>query len=192
MKYDLSFDFMKELYDQSCYPLHDGINPFAIRNNLWLPDQFNDIVGIIQGQEVIAFSGTTKPGISPLKRANVHEDGVFFLAPGFYANCWHKGFHKGKYKALVQFGTGKFKGWRDNDKDGKYDVDSALYSNVTGLNYHTTRWDRQVKNVGDFSEGCMVQEVAKEYDQIMVERIWASEQSLFDFALFNPAYVLFS
>jgi hypothetical protein len=191
MKFDLPYDTIKALYDQHGYPLHDGINPFAIRNNLWLPDKFNDVIGIVSAGKVIAFSGTTKPGLSPLKREDVHKDGVFILAPGFYEHCWHKGLHKGKYKALVQFGSGIFRGWRDNDKDGQFDIDGAVWTNVTGLNYHTTRWDFQVQRVGDFSEGCQVQEVATEYDEVMIKTIWESEQSIFNYALFNPSQVLF-
>lgn len=190
MRYDLSYDFIKSLYDEHCYPLHEGINPFAIRNNNWSAsdlsaiDKFNDIIGIVNGKEVFAFSGTTKPGKSPLMRDDINKNGVFILAHGFYENCWHKGFHKGKYKALVQFGN-KFIGWRDGDKDGKFDLDGAIWDDVKGLNYHTTRWDFQVQRVGDFSEGCQVQEVAKEYDQIMVEQIWESEQVLYNYALFK-------
>jgi hypothetical protein len=191
MKYDLSYDFVTKLYDEHCYPVFEkGINPFAIRNNVWASkslfaiDDFNDIVGITYGKEVFAFSGTTKPGKSPLLRDDVNKNGVFILAHGFYENCWHRGFHRGRYKALVQFGTGKFRGWRDKDKDGRFDLDGEIWDDVTGLNYHTTRWDRQVKRVGDFSEGCIVQEVAAEYDEVM-DIIWGSQQSLYSFALFK-------
>lgn len=191
MKYDLSYDFVKSLYDEHCYPLHEGINPFAIRNKIWSTkdfmavDDFNDIIGIVYGKEVLAFSATTKPGRSPLLRDDTHPDGVFILTHGFFENCWHRGFHRGKYKALVQFGTDRFFGWRDKDKDGQFDLDGKIYRNVTGLNLHTTRWDKQVKHVGDFSEGCQVVEVAKEYDQMMVDVIWASEQSLYSYAVFK-------
>lgn len=194
MKYDLSYDFIKSLYDEHCFPLHDGINPFAIRNNVWSSkdlfaiDDFNDIIGIVYGKEVLAFSGSTKPGKSPLLRDDTNKNGVFILAHGFYENCWHKGLHKGKYKALVQFGN-KFFGWRDNDKDGMFDFnlqpDQNAWNDVTGLNWHTTRWDKQVQHVGDFSEGCQVTEVAKEYDQMMIEIIWESEQAMFNYALFK-------
>lgn len=191
MKYDLSLDLVRYLYQEHCYPIDDkGINPFAIRNDMWsgpdnfVIDKFNDIIGIMWGDNILAYSGTTKPGRSPLERDNIHENGVFILAHGFYEGCFRKGFHRGKYKALVQFGN-KFWGWRDNNKDGKFDLDRPNYNDVTGLNLHTTRWDKQVKNVGDFSEGCQVIEVAKEYDKMMVDVIWASDQSLFNYALFR-------
>lgn len=190
MKYNLPYDFIKELYDHHCYPLHEGINPFCIRNKRWSSkdlsaiDKFNDITGIVYGKDVLAFSGTTKPGKAALQKSEINPNGIFILAHGFYENCWHKGFHQGRYKALVQFGK-KFIGWRDNDKDGRFDLDGPIWDDVTGLNWHTTRWDFQVQRVGNFSEGCMVTEVAQEYDKMMVDVIWESQQSLFNLALFK-------
>ena len=76
MKFDVSYDTIKALFDQYGYPLTDGITPFAIRNNLWIPDKFNDVLGIVNGKNVLAYSGTTKPGLSPLQRDDVHQDGA--------------------------------------------------------------------------------------------------------------------
>lgn len=134
----------------------------------------------------MAYSGTTDPGKSPLlKKSGVNPKGIFILQPGFYANCWHKGKHKGKYNALVQFGSGIFKGWRDNNQDGELDTTGKTYTDVQGLNFHTTRWDKKVMRVGDFSEGCMVMEVASEYDSIMMDVIYVSSQGIFSYALFD-------
>jgi hypothetical protein len=184
MKIDVSMELLRQLYQAKGYGFDKGINMFGIRNKDTIVDKFNDVLGLAVGDRIIAVSGTTDPGASPLsKTEGVNKNGVFILQPGYYRNCWHKGDHKGKYRALVQLGFGIFRGWRDHNADGKLDLSGEIWNNVTGLNYHTTRWDKQVMRVGDFSEGCQVVEVASEYDEQM-DIIYNSEQSIFSYALF--------
>jgi hypothetical protein len=187
MKFNMTYTDVLALYDQRGYPFDPGtINIFGRRNKNIKADLWDDVIGVaFPDQQVLAFSGTTDPGRSPLlKKSGVNENGIFILKPGFYANCWHRSLHKGKYKALCQFGYGIFRGWRDNDKDGVLDLNGAEWRDVRGLNLHTTRWDKKVVRVGDFSEACQVVEVAKEYDQI-INKIWASSQALYSYALFD-------
>lgn len=188
VKRPVTYDYIKELFLAHNYPfLENEILPFGIRSKDTTVDKWNDTLGIVYpDKQILAYSGTTDPGASPLARTEgVNPKGIFILQPGFYKNCWHKGKHKGKYDALVQFGYGIFKGWRDNDKDGKLDFSGPTQANVTGLNFHTTRWDKQVMHVGEFSHACQVVEVAKEYDTIMSDVVFKSEQSLFSYALFQ-------
>ena len=182
---DISHTAIKLLYKAHGYEFVNGINPFGIRAKDRTVDKWNDILGIATPNAVIAVSGTTDPGASPLsKTEGVNKNGIFILHAGFYKNCWQKGMHKGKYRALVQFGQGIFKGYRDSDKDGNLDFSGKTWDDVQGLNFHTTRWDKQVIRVGDFSEACQVVEVAREYDQIM-DVVYGSTQSLFNYALFE-------
>jgi hypothetical protein len=183
MKSYISREQIVKLYADHAYPVEDGINVFGIRNIHGVVDQFDDILGIFNKDVFMAFSGTTEPGKSWLiKGGNIN--GTFILQPGFYKSCWHKGKHHGEYDALVQFGSGVFKGWRDNNKDGVLDEIGKTWNDVIGLNFHTTRWDKQVQRVGDFSAGCMVIYDAHEFDQIM-KVVYASTQSLFSYALFE-------
>lgn len=182
---DISYTAIQLLYRSHGYEFVSGINPFGIRSKDRTADKWNDILGITYEGKVIAVSGTTDPGASPLsKTEGVNKNGIFIIHEGFYKNCWQKGMHKGKYKALVQLGSGIFKGHRDNDHDGKLDFSGITWRDVYGLNFHTTRWDKQVMRVGDFSEGCQVVEVAKEYDKI-INVIYASTQTVFNYALFE-------
>lgn len=189
MKIDLSYDYVKSLYQEQNFPFDEkAINVFGIRNKDMTADKWNDTLGIAYypGRMVLAVSGTTDPGRSPLsKTEGVNKNGIFILSSGFYKNCFKKGLHKGKYRALVQAADGIFRGVRDNDRDGEIDMTGKIVTDVRGLNFHTTRWDKQVMRVGDFSEACQVVEVAKEYDEIMVEVIYESTQELFSYALFN-------
>lgn len=182
---EYTYEKVKGLFDSHGYPLNEKeVVPFACRNAIWTPDAWDDVLGIIHGQTVIAATGTTKPGKSALAREDVNEDGVFILRPNFYPNSLQKGKHKGKYDCLVQFGTKIFEGWRDDDQDGLFDINAVLWRNVRGLNFHSTRADKQVKRVGDFSEGCMVVEVWKEFQQMM-EIVYGTDQALYSLALFQ-------
>lgn len=188
MRIPITSDQIRSMYDKHQYPVDENaINIWGKRSKDRTADKWNDTLGIWvpNNNFIMAVSGTTDPGKSPLsKTEGVNKNGIFILMPGFYKNCWQKGKHKGKYDALVQFGN-VFRGWRDADHDGNLDMTGKVHTDVKGLNFHTTRWDKKVMRVGDFSEGCQVCEVAQEYDRIMVDVIYKSEQALFSYALFE-------
>ena len=116
----------------------------------------------------------------------MNPNGVAILIPGFYPKCWVIGKHKGQYPALVQNGSGVFKVWRDNDKDGKFDFSGPVYTDVTGLNDHTTK-DFQITNVGGFSEGCQATQDDKEHEIKMAicQRSAELYSPVFSYALFQ-------
>jgi hypothetical protein len=183
---EFTYNSVKATFKAHDYPLEPNeITVFGKRSIGWKIDAWDDILGIVYQDTVLTAFGTTKPGKAPLSREDgVNKDGVFILRPNFYKNCWQKGLHKGKYRALVQFGDGIFEGWRDNDHDGLFDINAVLFKNVRGLNFHTTRWDKKVVRVGDFSEGCSVVHDAQQYDKIM-DVVYGSNQALFSYALFQ-------
>jgi hypothetical protein len=162
-----TYEQIKTLYMRNQFPFECEkykINHFAIRNaDLVTVDQFNDVRGVAYVDEFgtehcLQFRATTKPGLSGIQKP-INKGGTFILMPGFYENCWKIGKHNiGKeheHEALVQNGYGIFKGWRDNNKDGKFDFDGKIYNDVTGLNDHMARtWD--VLRVGGFSLACQV------------------------------------
>jgi len=118
----------------------------------------------------------------------MNPNGVAILIPGFYEKAWIIGKHKGEYDALVQNGSGVFKVWRDSDKDGKFDFSGKIYTDVSGLNDHTTK-EHQINNVGGFSEGCMVTQDDKEHQIKMAICKRAAElySNSFSLALFQDA-----
>lgn len=187
MEIPLSDHEVKDLFKAHGYPLDpDAITVFAIRNEKWVVDKFNDVLGICYpGGKVLAATGTTLPGKHWLTVDDGHPDGVFILRPDFYPDCFIKRKHNGQYDALCQAGPGIFKGFRDKDMDGRFDILPVLWDNVTGLNYHTTRWERNPHRVvGKFGAGCQVVEVAQEYDKQMAV-VYASTQTHFSYALFQ-------
>jgi len=186
---------IRALYQQHGYRFYEGpynVNNYARRNkDLITVDKFNDIRGIAYqdafGNQInLEWGATTKPGLKPLSGGAMNPNGVAILMPGFYEKCWIIGKHKGQYDALVQNGSGVFKVWRDNDKDGNFDFSGKIYTDVAGLNDHTTR-EHQINNVGGFSEGCMVTQDDKEHQIKMAICQRAAElySNSFSFALFQ-------
>ena len=107
---------------------------------------------------IVTHKFTTKPGAYWLKDHVGNENGTFILKEGFYPSCWKMGEHKGKYKSLIQSEKSNFEGFRDKDKNGLPDYEGPIYKDVTGLNCHSTRFDKEVERIGAFSAGCQVRE----------------------------------
>jgi len=192
----MTYQEIKALYAKHGYPFYENgqynVNNYARRNkDLTTVDKFNDIRGIAYtdafGQQIcLEWWATTKPGLKPLSGGAMNPNGVAILMPGFYPKCWTIGMHKAQYPALVQNGMGIFKVYRDNDKDGKFDFSGKIYTDVAGLNDHTTR-EHQINNVGGFSEGCMVTQDDKEHQIKMAVCMRSAElySNIFSFALFQ-------
>lgn len=161
----LTYDFIKSVYSQRGHVFHEEneyANIFGYRSKDLTPDHFNDIIGVAYkdsfgNNQCLVFPGTTKPGMHYLKDELGSPKGTFIMAPGQYPDCWTPGLHNGKYRAWIQAAANVFKGWRDLNSDGKLDMNGPLYSDTTGVDGHTTRFDMDVNDVVDnFSAGCQV------------------------------------
>lgn len=172
----ISYDFIKSLYVSRGYRFYDSgqynVNVFAIRNkDLTTVNKFNDLIGVayldeFMNKQCLVFEGTTKPGLTYLKEKMGNKNGTGILIEGQYPKAWVIGIHNaGKpsaHEAFRQSGPGVFKVWRDNDSDGQFDFNGKVYTDVQGLNGHTTR-DFDVENVGSFSAACQVIKDDKEH-----------------------------
>lgn len=191
----MTYEEIKSRYNTQGFKFYEGtynVNNFGIRNaDLTTVDKFNDIRGVAYqdafGNKIcLVWACTTKPGLSGLNGKPQNPDGTFILAPGYYPKCWTIGKHKGEYDALVQAGTGVFKGWRDSDADGNFDFSGKIWDNVQGLNDHTTR-AHDIKFVGGFSLGCQVTQDDKEHQIKMAvcQRSAELYSNSFSYALFQ-------
>lgn len=168
-------DKIATAYDALGYVRFDkpmDLNIFAIRSSDPTPNEFNDTIGVlwrdVDGcRRCMAWAGTTDPGLYWLGSERMGNDaGTFILAPGQYRKAWRLGKHKGKYGALVQDHPGAFKGWRDRDRNGRPDMSGPIYSDVEGLNCHKAgEWET---NVGAYSAGCMVSQIAYMHDGVLM------------------------
>jgi len=88
----------------------------------------------------------------------------------------------------VQARHGVFVGWRDKDSDGQLDLAGPLYTDVQGLNLHTTSHLKgKAEKVGAYSASCQVAKYTKDHDQIMgiVDQSAVIYGNLFSYALFD-------
>ena len=193
----LTYEFVRSLYAKYYYPFLTGpyrVNLFGIRSKKLLVNEFDDVLGIAWDDfygmgQCLAFRGTTDPGLYWLKNKLGNINGTFILAPGFYDECFKLGFHNvGKpnaYRAFVQSGPGVFRGWRDDDSDGEFDMDGIpTYTDVTGLNLHHAN---DAEYVGPYSAACQVLQSDREH-QVMValgERHAELYSNIFNYALFQ-------
>jgi len=159
-----NYDAMKLIYGNLGYSFDErkeAVNLFGVRSKDLLVDQFNDLLGVcyidyFDNPQCLVFPGTTKPGLHYLKTELGNEAGTFILAPGYHKDCWTSGLHNG-HPSYTQSGPNVFKGYRDSNSDGKLDMSGKIYSDSTGVDGHTTRYDILVNNVVDrFSAGCQV------------------------------------
>lgn len=173
----ITFDQVKNMYLQKGYDFFDKlpyqVNLCGFRNrDISTVDEFNDYLGVAYLDEFLnkhflIFRGTTKPGLTSLSGKPMNPNGTFILAPGQHKKSWMTGFHHAndpekRYEAYVQSGPGVFKGWRDNDQDGRFDFDGVLYSDVSGLNGHRAGVN-DTNKVGPYSYACQVVRDDKEH-----------------------------
>lgn len=194
MDIKLTFDQVKEHYAKNDFKFYEGaynVNLYGIRSRDMITNMWNDILGIAYiddlGNKInLMHKGTTKPGLYWLKNKMGNINGTFILKSGYYKGCWKTGTHKG-YEALVQNENGIFKGWRDDNSDGKFDYNGETYSDVTGLNMHTESFIKKTERVGAYSAGCQVR--ADDLEHVLVMSILKKSTKLygnkFSYALFE-------
>ena len=102
------------------------------------------------------FKCTTDPGSHWVKNI-LNEKGVAILKPGQYRGSHKIRLHQGKYLALGQ--KKEVTVYRDNNRDGNYDLDeSKTDTGLFGINIHraTSRAGGKSTRVDKWSAGCQV------------------------------------
>ena len=198
---DLTYDIVANMYAEKGYKFYDtgkfNVNIFGIRRDLTV-NLFNDTIGVAfrdaqNNPQLKTYPATTDPGYYWLKNKIGNIRGTFILAPGYYPKCWKTGQHKGQYYALVQAQDGLFKGWRDKDSDGVLDMSGPIYTDVKGLNLHTTSHLRgHADKVGAYSAACQVIQKTIHHGEFMGIIDWAKKvySDAFSYALFDESALI--
>ena len=160
MDLGLTYEGVVQMYSEQGYRFYNSgpynINIFGIRKSLDV-DLFNDLIAVAYLDEkckphLKGYTATTDPGRYWLKNKLGNINGTFVLKKGNYPKCFRVGKHKGFYDALIQSGDGVFRGYRDFNGDGELDMSGPVYTDVTGLNLHTTSHLRgMAEKVGAYS-----------------------------------------
>lgn len=139
------------------------VNIIGVRNSDThgkVTNAFDDCVTISYKEEgewkFHCFKATTDPG-SHWEQNLLNKKGVAILKPGQYRGSHKLRLHQGKYLALGQ--QKPVKVYRDNNKDGKYDLlEENIDEGIFGINIHraTGRAGKGSVQVDKWSAGCQV------------------------------------
>ena len=139
------------------------VNIIGIRNSKTkgrVTNAFDDLLTIaykVDGEWVYhEFACTTDPGTHWVENV-LNPDGVAILKPGQYRGSHKLRLHAGKYLALGQ--KKNVTVYRDNDRDGNYDLnESKTDTGLFGINIHraTGRSGGKSTRVDKWSAGCQV------------------------------------
>ena len=73
----------------------------GIRSNANAKNQFDDLIGVVEKDNITWYTCTTNPGTNWLQNL-LNPKGAALLKPGQWDDCWQVGLHQGKYEALTQ------------------------------------------------------------------------------------------
>lgn len=193
---DLTVDLMLDAFDRMGYDLSAAgdydINLFGIRTAERVSDTFNDAVGALFLEDgtwqMIVYDGTTDPGL--LSRLEpVNERGCAILVPGQHKGAFKLGYHKGKYRALVQ--NNPLPLYRDNNLDEVIDdVGEARYE-MAGINLHRANAKFKSKLNQNYSAGCVVIADPNDFNELLdlAEESAVRYGDSFTFTLFTEEQV---
>ena len=136
----------------------------GIRSAADKPNAFDDLLGWVDGDNIVWHTGTTNPGVHWLKQW-MNPAGCAVLAEGQHINSWVLGKHKGQYEALVQYGPVDV--YRDTNKNDKSEQMGKPIRGIYGINHHRANPKFISSIIDKWSAGCQVRNNPKEYDEFI-------------------------
>jgi hypothetical protein len=125
----------------------------GIRSTANLPNQFDDLFGVVMGDKVEWLTCTTNPGTHWLKNL-LNPKGAALLKANQYVDTWQIGMHQGKYKAFCQ--AKPVEVFRDKDLDDKAEETATIDKGLFGINIHRANEKFTSKLIDKWSAGCQV------------------------------------
>lgn len=144
---DLKFQFAKLNY--KWLPFHI----VGIRSDANSPDKFDDLIGLVEKDNLVWFSGTTNPGTHWLKNL-LNPKGAALLKPNQYLNTYKLDLHQGKYLALCQ--RKPVTVYRDANKNGIAEETAVTDTGLFGINIHRANPSAVSSIIDKWSAGCQV------------------------------------
>ena len=150
-----------------------NLNIVGVRNSSThneVTNKFDDCITVsynVDGEEKFhCFAATTDPG-KYWEENIMSKDGVAILVPGQYRSSHKIRKHQGKYEALCQ--QKDVKVYRDNNKDGVYDMlAESIQEGIFGINIHKagSRVNGSTQ-IDKWSAGCQVFSKESDFNQLM-------------------------
>ena len=153
----------------------------GIRSKANLPNQFDDLFGVIKGNEVTWFSCTTNPGTHWLKNL-LNPKGTALLKPNQYVDTWKIGLHQGKYKAFTQ--SKPVEVYRDKNLNEIAEVSQTVDKGLFGINIHRANETAISKMIDKWSAGCQVLNNPNDFKKLL-QMAEESKLTSFTYTLLN-------
>jgi hypothetical protein len=149
-----------------------NLNIVGIRNsstNNEITNKFDDLLTVSYKIDGVWYfhqwEATTDPGLHWAENL-LNKDGVAILVPGQYSGSHKIDLHQGKYSALKQ--QKPLKVYRDNNKDGKYDMlEENIKEGIYGINIHRASATGTSTQIDKWSAGCQVIANNQNFDKLM-------------------------
>ena len=125
----------------------------GIRSNANLPNQFDDLFGVVYNNKIEWFTCTTNPGTHWLKNL-LNPKGAALLKPNQYVDTWQLGMHQGKYKAFCQ--AKPVEVYRDKNLNDIAEETATVDRGLFGINIHRANETMVSKLIDKWSAGCQV------------------------------------
>ena len=155
----------------------------GIRSTANKSNAFDDMIGVVDGENVYWYTGTTNAGRHWLLNL-LNPSGCAVLKPNQYFNTYKIGLHKGQYKALVQYAPVEV--YRDNNKNESAEEIGKIQRGIFGINIHRANPSAKSTIIEKWSAGCQVMNDPKQFDEFM-NRVQASGLNYFTYTLIKES-----
>lgn len=173
---ELKNEFKKLNYE---FPNH--LHLVGIRSNANKPNEFDDLIAVINNNEISWYTCTTNPGTHWLLNL-LNPKGAALLKPGQYLNTWQLGLHQGKYQALTQCKNVTV--FRDGDKDNIAEETKVTQTGMFGINIHRANEKLISKLIDKWSAGCQVLNNPQQFSELLT-KCKQSKLKTFTYTLLN-------
>lgn len=170
---------LKAEFAKHNYKWFDDINFVGIRSKANLPNQFDDLFGVIKGGNVTWYTCTTNPGTHWLKNI-LNPKGAALLKAAQYLDTWKIGLHQGKYEAFCQVKPVTV--FRDKDLDDVAEETAVTDTGLFGINIHRANEKFTSKLIDKWSAGCQVLNNPADFASVLFDAK-QSKKSLFTYTL---------
>lgn len=155
----------------------------GIRSTANEKNKFDDLIGIVDGENVYWYNCTTNAGRHWLLNL-LNPKGCAVLKPNQYINAYKIGLHKGEYEALVQYAPVEV--YRDNNKNESAEEIGVVEKGIFGINIHRANPNATSLLIDKWSAGCQVIDNPKAFRDLMT-RAKASGMNYFTYTLLKES-----
>lgn len=161
-----TIDELKNEFKKHNYEFPNHLHLVGIRSRANKPNEFDDLIAVINNNEITWYTCTTNPGTHWLLNL-LNPKGAALLKPGQYLNTWQLGLHQGKYQALTQCKNVTV--FRDGDKDNIAEESKVTETGIFGINIHRANEKLVSKLIDKWSAGCQVLNNPQQFNELLTK-----------------------